>query len=202
MAKSNIIIRKLNLNDNLEQVAELIYKTDPYIYPIWFKNYDSWEDVLIELIKTEGSVFNYKNIVVAISETNIVGILVYLDSKSNLFFDYKKYIKINRYFKYTILKYIIHLKDNIKDGVVYIPNICVNEGYRKLNIGTRLIEFIKNKNKDKSLGLHCLKKNIPALKLYHKTNFKVIKELRGFNLPYKIPPKIYEMKYLKQSEDI
>ena len=196
--KNNINIRCLRLTDNLEQVAELIYKTDPYIYPSWFKNYDSWKDVLVDLIKTNGSVFNYKNIAVAISANNIVGILIYLDESCDLTFDYDKYIKVNRYFKYTINKYIIHLKDNLKQDIVYVPNVCVDEKYRNLKIATNLIKFIKNKYKNKSLLLHCLKKNVPALNLYNKAGFKVVKELKGFNLSYKIKPKIYEMKYSPQ----
>ena len=197
--KNNINIRCLRLTDNLEQVAELIYKTDPYIYPSWFKNYDSWKDVLVDLIKTNGSVFNYKNIAVAISANNIVGILIYLDESCDLTFDYDKYIKVNRYFKYAIKKYVIHLKDNFKQDIIYIPNVCVDEKYRNLKIATNLIKFIKNKHKNKSLLLHCLKKNVPALNLYSKADFKVIKELKGFNLPYRIKPKIYEMKYSPQN---
>ena len=196
--KNNINIRCLRLTDNLEQVAELIYKTDPYIYPSWFKNYDSWKEVLVRLIKTEGSVFNYKNIAVAISANNIVGILIYLDESCDLTFDYDKYIKVNRYFKYAIKKYVIHLKDNFKQDIIYIPNVCVDEKYRNLKIATNLIKFIKNKYKNKSLLLHCLKKNVPALNLYNKAGFKVVKELKGFNLSYKIKPKIYEMKYSPQ----
>ena len=197
--KNNINIRYLRLTDNLEQVAELIYKTDPYIYPSWFKNYDSWKDVLVDLIKTKGSVFNYKNIVVAISANNIVGILIYLDESCDLTFNYDKYIKVNRYFKYAIKKYVIHLKDNLKQDIIYIPNVCVDEKYRNLKIATNLIKFIKNKHKNKSLLLHCLKKNVPALNLYSKADFKVIKELKGFNLLYRIKPKIYEMKYSPQN---
>ena len=106
MIKNNIC-RNLTLEDNLQQVAELIYKTDPYIYPTWFKHYDSWKDVLVKLIRTEGSVFNYKNIIVAVLENNIIGILIYLNENTDLNFNYNQYIKVNRYFKFTINKYII-----------------------------------------------------------------------------------------------
>lgn len=194
MIKNNIC-RNLTLEDNLQQVAELIYKTDPYIYPTWFKHYDSWKDVLVKLIRTEGSVFNYKNIIVAVLENNIIGILIYLNENTDLNFNYNQYIKVNRYFKFTINKYISRLKDNLKPNVVYIPNICVDEKYRNLNIATNLIEFIKHQYYDSRLVLHCLKNNFIALKLYKKTNFKIIKEMKGFNSPYKIKPKIYEMIY-------
>ena len=31
-------IRKLSIKDDFEQVGELIYLTDPYIYPYWFQD--------------------------------------------------------------------------------------------------------------------------------------------------------------------
>ena len=31
-------IRKAEKNDNFEDIGELIYLTDPYIYPYWFNN--------------------------------------------------------------------------------------------------------------------------------------------------------------------
>lgn len=33
-----IIFRRAKYTDNFIEIAELIYKTDPYIYPFWFKN--------------------------------------------------------------------------------------------------------------------------------------------------------------------
>lgn len=193
--KNSLIIKPLALSDNLEEVAELIYKTDPYIYPYWFKNLESGRNVLVELIKTDGSVFNFRNILIAKIKNKIVGILIYLNEDSDLTFNYEKYIKINKHFKYTIKKYVLHLKDNIQNNVVYIPNVCVNEDFRNKKVATSLIDYLKKLYPKNDLMLHCLKKNIPALTLYNKTDFRIIKEFKGFNSPYLLKPKIYEMKY-------
>ena len=34
----DIICRKAKESDNLDEIATLIYETDPYIYPYWFNN--------------------------------------------------------------------------------------------------------------------------------------------------------------------
>ena len=195
MIKNNITVRKLKLTDNLSKVAELIYKTDPYIYPYWFKNYKDWNETLVELIKTEGSIFNHNDIIIALKENNIVGILVYLTSSTNLSFNYCELTKVNKNFNYTINKYINKINDNIKPNDLYIPNICVDEHNRNLKIGTNLINHIKNLYPTHTLTLHCLKNNKPALNLYIKNNFKIVKKLKGFNSPLKFKPSIYEMSY-------
>ena len=34
----DIILKKKKKDDNMEDIARLIYETDPYIYPFWFNN--------------------------------------------------------------------------------------------------------------------------------------------------------------------
>ena len=197
LLKNKIEIRNLSLSDNLEQVAELIYKTDPYIYPYWFKKFKDWKSVLVEQIKQEGSLFNFKNIIVALNENNVVGILVALNTQTDLSFDYNVLTKVNKNFSYTIKKYLNNIKDYIQDNTIYIPNICVDEKFRKQKVATNLIKFVKKKNPNKSLSLHCLSNNAPAVNLYLKSNFKIVGKQKGFNAPLKLKPKIYEMKFNK-----
>ena len=143
--KNNIVIRPLSITDNLTDVVQLIFKTDPYIYPYWFRRYPNWKDILVDLIKTKGSVFYYKNIIVSIIDDKIVGILIYLTNDTDVGLNYDKYIMVNHRFKYTITNYILHLKDFVKEDNVYISNVCIDEQYRKQGHGTALINFIKHK---------------------------------------------------------
>lgn len=186
-------IRDLTLNDDLNKVAELIYQTDPYIYPYWFKDYSDWKSVLKHLIKTDGTVFYYKNIIIAIEHDEVIGIVVVLDNNSNLDYDYSDLIKINKNFKYTISNYIKQIDSKTPDSV-YIPNVCVDLIHRQKGVGFRLISYVKDKYK-KNLLLDCLADNLPALKLYSKCNFKIAKEGKGFNAPYKKKPFILKMIY-------
>ena len=187
-------IRHLKLNDNLTKVAELIYQTDPYIYPYWFYKYSNWKDVLINLIKKKGSVFYYKNILVATVDKEIVGIGIIIEQTTNLSYDYKELKAVNKHFEYTINNYVLPLTEHITTpDVVYISNICVDKDEIGKGIGSKLIETIKQAKKQKSLVLHCLADNQPALKLYLKNNFKITEYLDGFNAHHKQKPLIVKM---------
>lgn len=178
-----MIIRNLTLDDDLNKVAELIYQTDPYIYPYWFENYPNWKDIVISLIKSEDSIFYYKNIIVALKNNNIVGIVIYLSYHSNNKFDYTELTKINQNFNYTINKYIQQIHSEVNDiNCLYLPNVCVDINYRRRNIGYQMINFIKEKHK-KNIILHCLANNTPAINLYLKCGFKKIGRENGFNAP-------------------
>ena len=34
----DIILRRAKKDDNMEEIAKLLYETDPYIYPFWFND--------------------------------------------------------------------------------------------------------------------------------------------------------------------
>lgn len=81
-------------------------------------------------------------------------------------------------------KYIVYLLNNNVIGFCFyqdiydrleITYIYVKEEYRKNNIGTKLLEYLINNNKDKhNITLEVRKNNIPALKLYEKLSFKKV----------------------------
>ena len=61
------------------------------------------------------------------------------------------------------------------DDTYEIGNICVKLEYQNKGIGTAVLKEILFENKDKEIRLQCFKNN-PAIKLYEKFGFKVIKE--------------------------
>ena len=188
MVKNNITVRNLKLTDNLETVAELIYQTD---HPYWFENYKNWKDVLVKLIKSKGSLFYYKNIIVAIDDDNIVGIVVAIDEKNALNYDYSTLIKINKNFEYTIKNYIIPTSSYINNNT-YISNVCVSENARNRGIGYQLINFVKDKYKN-DISLDCLANNKGALNLYYKCSFKIVERTKGFSDPNSKNPEVVKL---------
>ena len=64
-----IEVRALKLDDDLTIVSRLIYLTDKYIYPDWFREYDLALKVLPNVIKRE-TLYNYKNIVTTDKDNN------------------------------------------------------------------------------------------------------------------------------------
>ena len=62
----DIVLRRARGDDNMEEIARLIYQTDPYIYPYWFNNNeDEAVRVLVPLIQERGFIFYYENFYVA-----------------------------------------------------------------------------------------------------------------------------------------
>ena len=190
--------KKAQIDDNLEEIAELIYLTDKYIYPYWFEGVSDYKTILVDLIKSKGSLFYYENILVAKENDNILGIVVFLSSKNKYDYDYSKLISINRNFKYTINNYILPVTKHIEDNLIYVSNVCVNLNKRRKHIGTNLLKTLIAENPGKNFELDVLAINGPAINLYTKMGFKIVDSKTGFNGPYKPKPPIFTMKRNKK----
>ena len=123
----DIIIRKATKDDNFEEIAELIYETDPYIYPHWFHNdVDECKKVIIPLLDKEGFFFNYKSMHLAINKKNnkIIGLIQVIDKDTNFDYDYTELMNKDRNYKFTIENYIFELINEVKEsGLPYFSNI-------------------------------------------------------------------------------
>lgn len=195
-------IRQATLDDDLNKIAELIYNTDIYIYPYWFKKTPNYVDVLIDIMKTEGTIFYYKNIYIAVEEKKVLGILVCFDNNTNLNSTYHKWIHINKNFNYTINKYLLALVNHRKEDYVYISNVCVRKSKRRQHIGTKLLNYILEQFPTKNFELAVLQSNIPGINLYTKLGFEIVESTKGFNGPLRKKPRIYNMeKVIKNKKD-
>lgn len=183
----NIVCRRAKATDNIDEIVELIYQTDPYLYPYWFENdIERAKEFLREKILTKGFIFNYENLYIAYDKVKnkIVGLIVAIDPTVDLNYDYTKYINENERNKYIIERYIydcIH-EAKIADGM-YIMNCAVLEEYRGQGIGKKLLgHFIGNMEKAgfNSFKLDCLLHNLRAKNLYHSLGFKEMEETQGF----------------------
>lgn len=184
----DLVFRKAKKTDNMDDIATLIYQTDPYIYPYWFQNdLNKAKEFLGKNIKEPGFVFNYKNLFFAYDTTSkkIVGLIVSLDKNTDFEFDYEKYIRSNKNHKVTINKYVKEcIKDVVENDDLYIMNCTVLEECRGKKIGTRLLRtFIKGMEREgyESFRLDCLLHNLRAKNLYHSFGFKEMEEVTGFN---------------------
>lgn len=183
-----IVFRRAKLDDNFEEIASLIYDTDPYIYPFWFKNnIEEAKLFLKDKIKEEGFIFNYNNIYIAYDKTtkHIVGILCAVDKSVNLEYDYSGVEKINHNYSFTIKNYIKPIIEEVlENDFLYISNVCVDKNYRGKSIGTNLLGYFISQMEvagfDK-FALDCLLHNLRAKNLYHNFSFKEMKEIVGFD---------------------
>lgn len=187
-----LVFRRANESDDLFVISELIYNTDPYIYPFWFNNdIDEARKFLSKLLKCEGSLYNVNNFYVAVDKSNnhIVGVLCAIDKSTKLMYDYNDDKQINNNYKFTIENYVKPIEEYVSniesDKHIYISNICVSDGLRGLKIGSKLlscfIEQMEKGSKYETFELDCLLHNLRAKNLYHNMGFREIKEIVGFD---------------------
>ena len=184
-----IYFRRAKKEDNMEEIARLIYDTDPYIYPYWFeKDINKCIEFLKEEMLKDGFIFNYNNLYVAYDSTinKIVGVICAIDKSVNLEYDYEKLGKVNEFYEKTIEEYIQPILDEVKgfdDETIYIPNVCIDKSLRGKRIGTKLLGyFISQMEKVgfNKFALDCLLHNLQAKNLYHGLGFREMKLMDGF----------------------
>lgn len=185
-----IYFRRATKEDNMREIAELIYDTDPYIYSFWFNNNkERCIEFLNEEMKKEGFIFNYNNLYIAYDKTlnKIVGILCAIDKSVNLEYRYEELQKVNDNYKITVAQYIMPIIDEVKsydNETFYIPNVCIDKSLRGRKIGTKLLGYyIKQMEKEgfNKFALDCLLHNLPAKNLYHSLGFREMKLINGFD---------------------
>lgn len=190
--KDNIEFRRARYDDNFEEIAGLIYDTDPYIYPFWFNNdREVAKKMLAKYISEPNFIFHFDNIYVAYDTTisKIVGMIVALDKTINLeHYDYSLLENVNSRYNITINK---HIKEIIKDvesnQFLYINNICVDRDYRGKRIGTNLLGYYisqMGKAGFEDFKTVCPIHNLKAKNLFHRFGFNEIVELVGFDGSY------------------
>lgn len=187
--KELIYFRRARKDDKMEEIAELIYNTDPYIYPYWFqKNKDECILFLKEEMLKDGFLFNYNNLFIAYDKTigKIVGVICAIDKTVNLEYDYEKLSEVNEYYKKTVDGYIKPILDEVLEfdnETIYIPNVCIDKNLRGKKIGTNLLGYFisqMERNGFNKFSLDCLLHNLPAKNLYHGLGFREIKLMDGF----------------------
>lgn len=183
-----IIYRRANMYDNFIEIAELIYKSDPYIYPYWFDDdIRSGVRALSEMVATERTIFYFQNCYVAFDkESNqIVGVICAIDKTVDLNYNYDALQDIDEKYHYTIGSYIFDLIDQVeKDNFMSLLAICVNESYRNRRIATSMLgNFIRQMEAVgyKEFQTEVLLHNLRGKNLCHSLGFKEMNIFMGFD---------------------
>lgn len=184
----DIILRRAKKDDNMEDIARLIYETDPYIYPFWFNNdIDEAIKVLVPKIQESGFIYNYENCYVAydLKTQRIVGLICAIDPTTNLNYDYSELSSVNHNYKFTIDNYVKVLIDEVLEKkYMYLVNVSVDVQYRSHKIGKRMLSYFIEQMHEvgfDEIGFDCLMHNLRAKNLYHSLGFKEVSEGFGFD---------------------
>lgn len=184
----DIVLRRARSDDNMSDIARLIYQTDPYIYPYWFNN-DEEEaiKVLVPLIQEEGFIFYYENFYVAYDKelNKILGVVSAIDPTTNLDYDYSSLEMVNNQYSFTVNNYLKELiKEVVEKKYMYLVNVAVDVHYRSRRIGSRLLKYFIEQMHEagfEEIGFDCLMHNLRAKNLYHSLGFKEVSEGIGFD---------------------
>lgn len=188
--RSRIQFRRANKIDNIEEMAELIYNSNPYIYPFWFNNdINEAKRCLSHMLLSEGKIYSIDNFYIAYDKIDdrIVGLICALDNTSMFSHNYNDLKDINYNYKYTIENYVETLEkevENFNDKVMYISNICIIDELRGMRVGSHLLgcflEQMQRVGYD-TFHVDCLLHDLRTRNLYHSMGFKEMNEKVGFN---------------------
>lgn len=184
----DIVLRRAKKEDNMEDIARLIYETDPYIYPFWF-NDDINEAirVLTPKIKEPGFIYYYENCYVAydLQANKIVGLVCAIDYTTDLSYDYSSLRSVNDNYKFTIDNYVKEIiNDVVEKKYMYLVNVSIDVEYRSHRIGKRMLTYFIEQMHEAGfdeIGFDCLMHNLRAKNLYHSLGFKEVSEGIGFD---------------------
>ena len=200
----NYTLRPALSSDNHQDIAGLIYDSDPYIYPYWFdKDRNVGIRTLARLFTIPGNLYSCANISVLVENCNQkpIGVIVVANRCSKLDYNLDNFM-INDRAGRAILQSVIadvELARMAQSNELEITNVCIAERYRGQGIGKWMLRNFLARMGD--LGYHrfmltCLKKNITARELYGRLGFQVTSETEAFANPkIQPPPKALRMEY-------
>lgn len=185
--------------EHLQQVAQLIYGTDEHIYPAWRDTDKEFAGLIVPWMCAKGFIFFHRNIYVArrYGHTNPLGVLVSLDARTNVKFDYSVFEDKRSQFVFkNYLGKVVAERQSIPEDTAMIIGLCVDPLLRNKSIASELlgsyIERMRNNNVS-TIRLDCLVENTKALKLYKSMGFEIISKSYGFHRPGEPEVEIYTL---------
>lgn len=175
-----VIVAQATADDDFATIAELIYYSDVYIYPYLFDGVETAKLVIAKMIERD-TIYNYKNLLVAKFQGQIVGVLVY--SRQPVAFSHDVYrscfedvgITFGDKTQFIWENYYLLMQDDC-DGI-YVANACTASSCRGKGVATKL--FQKVFEQDEHCYLECIQANVSAVKLYQKLGFEITYEYPG-----------------------
>lgn len=175
--------------DNYRQLAQLVYRTDEYIYPCIFNSESDAITVFANLLQSNhDAMFSKDNcFVAATSSGNILGMILW--KKGSLVWDDVSLksqakldgVKLSPYFDLVKQRYFTSYENNAPDQITLI-NVSVDSAAQGQGIGSIMIENFVQEHKNEEMELYVLADNAPAIQLYSKhAQFEKIATIQGFS---------------------
>lgn len=188
----DVVVRPMNAVDNKKDIAALIYRTDPYIYPTLFGSITNAKKKLPAMM-SRNCVFNASNIRVAVLDGKIVGAAVVLNHKPEINIDVS--LVYGDSGKHVCEHYFAGIDKCFIEGEdTYVLCLCVDPTARGKKVGEILLKNIIKTCNTQSQKLHVLADNRVAIKLYEKHGFVISDKNPSKGYAYNTEaPSCYEM---------
>ena len=177
----NLEFSKVQCNDDVSRIAELIYQTDPYLYRDLLGDITQGTRLLGILIENPRSIFYKDHLYVCRKDGIIVGIASIQPHGTEWDFDTIRmaYMEFGLEITESVRaagNYFKKTYSRIGIGA-FVCNICIHSDYRGQGIGNfvlgNLIAIVGRNN----IELSVLADNIAAIKLYQSHGFIIVDEV-------------------------
>ena len=185
--------------EQLKEIADLIYDSDPYIYPAMFTNRREAETVIPKMIRAGDPMFRRENLFVALAGPKVVGVLLWI--RGPLAWNKKIYEKCGGKAKYidrVAMEYFDLFAETLPDTVSLV-RISVKKELRGNKTGSMLMETFLEAEKG-SCQLYVLANNMEAVHFFQEKGFRIRETRPGFSLDYQALPCYWMVKKSENDE--
>lgn len=201
-AEKDITFHQLSEDDILEEqqlmdIAGLIYDTDPYIYPQMFSRRQAKRILPFLFAENKDRMFSLNNIFCAMVGHRIVGIILHKTGPLN--WDSSQLVKYAKLLGEPLTDTLAMVEkeyfreyDSTPDDATAILNCCVNSNYRMRNdirLGTRMMKAFVASHPER-LELYVLQETPAAMRLYLRAGFMTTENdmCNGFSVDHRELP--------------
>lgn len=187
-----------------KKISELIYETDPYIYPALFGAGKAGREAASEILPMtfesgRDTMFHKNNLFLYMENERVLGIILW--HKGRLSWSSDVIARIAQYSEIELNnENIMAVRDDYVNAeyaataadMISLINICVDSSRRGQGIGRQMMEDFIGSHTGERMSLCVLADNGGAVKLYKSMGFNIVSESSGFSLTSD-KPKCYEM---------
>lgn len=181
----------------LVDIAGLIYDTDRYVYPPMFSREQAKRILPLLFAGNEDKMFSLDNIFCAMAGDRIIGLILHktgpLNWNSGPLVKYARIMdeKLPETMR-TVEREYFWEYDSTPDGATAILNCCVNSNYRMRNdirLGTRMMQAFVSEHPER-LELYVLRETPAAMRLYLRAGFQTSEQHKcnGFSIDHRQLP--------------
>lgn len=178
----------------LQEIAGLIYETDPYIYPAMFKDRKEAEAVMPGMIRAGDPIFGTGNMFVAEDEDGgIAGVLLW--KRGPVLWDPEIYHRCGGKARQIVrvVREYFHLFAETPEDMTSLVRIGIRKDLRGQHIGSRLMETFMRAEPG-PYELYVLMDNTEAVRYFTGKGFRIRETRPGFSLDHSAYPCFWMVK--------